>query len=106
MQAAAGEAPAAGGLRQALLAHPTPARAGLDAVERVRSDGGAVDRIRSQEVPIPDIVTSTFEGRQLKKAMACFDRAYVDLDTEDYVVDRLLVQQLVMKEKSHEGCPA
>lgn len=109
LQAAACDAPAADGLREALLAHPTPARAGAadgGAVERVRTDGGAVERARSQEVPIPDVVTSTFEGRQLKKAMACFDRAYVDIDTEDYVVDRLLVQQLLMKEKSHEGCPA
>jgi hypothetical protein len=114
----------AGGLTQALLATPTSADSGDDAgvaaaphaeakfcsesgSDRVCSKGSTAETVRmqSREVPVPDVVTSTFSGRQLKKAMACFDRAYVDIDTEDHKVNRFAVQRLMMRQPSHEGHP-
>jgi hypothetical protein len=109
-------------LKESLLQQPSPLRAGMArqsskgascSLTIPKSNSGQitcghwdcadVEDVRSREVPIPDLVTSTFEGRQLKKTMACFDRAYIDIDTEDYVVDRSLVQQLVMNQVACEG---
>jgi hypothetical protein len=114
----------AGGLTQALLANPTSTDMGADAgvaaaphaEAKLRSDSGSTRvcskgstaetlRMQSKEVPVPDVVTSTFSGRQLKKTMACFDRAYVDIDTDDHEVNRFAVQRLMMRQPSHEGHP-